>query len=87
MIQAPSIALSELVTFVKFYRKDVCVCVLVVQSCATLWTPWTVAHQAPLLWNSPDKNTGVGCHFLLQGIFLTQRSNLDHQHCRQILYI
>ena len=26
-------------------------------------------------WNSPDKNTGVGCHFLLQGIFLNQGSN------------
>ena len=25
-------------------------------------------------WNSPDKNTGVGCHALLQGIFLTQGS-------------
>ena len=23
-------------------------------------------------WDFPDKNTGVGCHFLLQGIFLTQ---------------
>ena len=23
-------------------------------------------------WNSPGENTGVGCHFLLQGIFLTQ---------------
>ena len=27
-------------------------------------------------WNSPVKNTGVGCYFLLQGIFLTQGSNL-----------
>ena len=27
-------------------------------------------------WNSPGKNTGVGCHFLLQGIFLSQGSNL-----------
>ena len=27
-------------------------------------------------WNSPGKNTGVGCHFLLQGIFPTQGSNL-----------
>jgi len=27
-------------------------------------------------WDSPDKNTGVGCHALLQGIFPTQRSNL-----------
>ena len=26
--------------------------------------------------NFPGKNTGVGCHFLLQGIFLTQESNL-----------
>ena len=25
-------------------------------------------------WDSPGKNTGVGCHFLLQGIFLTQQS-------------
>ena len=24
------------------------------------------AHQAPRPWHSPDKNTGVGCHFLLQ---------------------
>ena len=37
-----------------------------------LATPWTVAHQAPLPWNSPVKNTGVGCHFLLQAIFRTQ---------------
>ena len=28
-------------------------------------------------WNSPDKNNGVGCHFLLQGIFLTQGSSPD----------
>ena len=28
-------------------------------------------------WDSPGKNTGVGCHALLQGIFLTQRSNLS----------
>ena len=27
-------------------------------------------------WDSPGKNTGVGCHFLLQGIFLTQGLNL-----------
>ena len=26
-------------------------------------------------WNSPGRNTGVGCHFLLQGIFPTQGSN------------
>ena len=38
------------------------------------------------LWDSLGKNTGVGCHFLLQGIFLTQGSNLGLMHCRWILY-
>ena len=37
-------------------------------------------------WNSPGKNTEVGSHSLLQGIFTTQRSNLGLLHCRQILY-
>ena len=32
------------------------------------------------------RNTGVGCHFLLQGIFLIQGLNLHLLHCRQILY-
>ena len=35
----------------------------------------TVAQQAPLSWNFPDKDTGAGCHFLLQGLFPTQRLN------------
>ena len=32
--------------------------------------------QAPCLWYFPGKNTGVGCHFLLQGFFLTWGLNL-----------
>ena len=36
--------------------------------------------------NSPAKNTGVDCHSLLQGIFLTQGENPGLLHCRQILY-
>ena len=59
---------------------------LVAQSCLTLVTPWTVAHQVPLVIGFSGKNTGVGCHFLLQGIFLTQGSNPGLLHCRQILY-
>ena len=36
-------------------------------SCVRLCvTPYTAAHQAPRPWDSPGKNTGVGCHFLLQ---------------------
>ena len=37
-------------------------------------------------WDFPGKNTGVGCHFLLQGSFLTQGSNLCLLHCKWILY-
>ena len=46
--------------------------VLVIQSCPTLCN-FTDCSLCP--WNSPGKNTGVDCHFLLWGIFLTQGSN------------
>ena len=50
-------------------------------------TPWTVAHQAPPSMKFfPGKSTGVGYHFLLQGIFPTQGSNPGLLHCRQTLY-
>ena len=42
--------------------------------------------RLPCSWNSPGKNTEVGCHSLLQEIFLTQGSNLGLLHCRQIPY-
>ena len=31
-------------------------------------------------WDSPGKNTEMGCYFLLQGVFPTQGSNLDLPH-------
>ena len=37
-------------------------------------------------WAPPGKNTGVGCHAFLQGIFPTQGSHPGLPHCRQILY-
>ena len=40
--------------------------------------PWTMTHQSPLSMEFSRQeygNNGVGCHFLLQGIFLTQGSN------------
>ena len=56
-------------------------------SCVQLFAiPWTAAHQAPVSMESSGKNTGVGCHFLLQGNFLTQGLNLGLLHYRQILY-
>ena len=43
-----------------------CVCVLVAQALLTLCEPMDYSTRLPRPWDSPDKNTGVGCHFLLQ---------------------
>ena len=43
-------------------------------------TPYTITHKARCPWDSPGENTGVSCHFLLQGIFLTQRWNSHLLH-------
>ena len=57
------------------------------QSCLTLCDPTDCRSPGVLCpWDFLGKNTGVGCHFLLQGIFLTQGSNLVPLNCRQILY-
>ena len=49
---------------------------------------WHATVHARLLrpWYFLGKNTGVGCHFLLQRIFPTQGSNPGLLHHRQILY-
>ena len=63
-----------------------CVLCLVAQSCSTLCDPTDCnlpgfsAHG-----DSPGKNTGVGCHVLLQGIFPTQGLNPGLPHCRQMV--
>ena len=57
------------------------------QSCVTLCDPIDLRPSRLLCpWNSPSKSTGVGSHFLLQGLFLTQGSNPGTPHCRQVLY-
>ena len=35
-------------------------------------------------WDFPGKNTGMGCHFLLQGIFLTQALNPGLLYCKAV---
>ena len=59
---------------------------LVAKSFPTLATPWTLACQAPLLVRFSRQESGMGCHFFLQGIFLTEESNPGLLPCRQILY-
>ena len=56
---------------------------LVTQSCPTVFDPKDY-NLCP--WDSSGKNTGVGCHSLLQGISLTQGLNSSLPHCSQILY-
>ena len=46
----------------------------------TLWPGWTTACQAPLSVELSKKNAGLSCHCLLQGVFLTQGSNLCLLH-------
>ena len=61
--------------------------VLITQSCLTLCGLHGL-EPARLLcpWDSPGRNTGVGCHSLLQETFPTQGLNSGHPHYRQILF-
>ena len=55
-------------------------CCLVAQLCPTLCDSMDCSPPGSYPWHFPDRNTGVGCHFLLQGIFLTQGLNLHLLH-------
>ena len=62
-------------------------CCLVTKSCPTLCDPTDCnLPGSSVHGDSPGKNTEVGCHDLLQGIFPTQGSNPGLPHCRWILY-
>ena len=57
----------------------VCVCVCA-QSCLTLLHHGLLPARLLCTWNFPGKNAGAGCHFLFQGIFLTQGLNPRFLH-------
>ena len=60
---------------------------LVAQPSPTLCNPMDCSLPGTSVHgDSPGKNTGVGYHALLQGIFPTEESNPGLLHCRQILY-
>ena len=71
----------------------VCVCAHMHLPLSHVWlfvTPWTVACQASLSIGFCRQEYWSGLHFLLQGIFLTQRLNpclLCLLRCRQIIYL
>ena len=60
---------------------------IVTQSCLTLCGPMDCSPPGSSVHgDSPSKNTGVGCHSLLQGTFSTQGSNPGLLHCRRVLH-
>ena len=72
----------ELLSLGLIYYVAMC---LVVHLCPTV-TPWTVALPGSSVHgDSPAKNTGVGCHYFLQGIFPNRRLNPGLLRCRWIL--
>ena len=72
--------------FLLFFGKCMC-CVLSCLGMSNSVTPRTGAHQAgsSVHGDSPGNSIGVGCHALLQGIFLTQGSNPGLPHRRRTL--
>ena len=53
----------------------------------SLWPHELYSTRLLCPWDFPGNNTGVGCHFLLQGIFPTQGSNPSLPHCMLFLYL
>ena len=83
--QIPQLEIHLFVTLrEKQYCVCVCVCASVVSSSFRSHGPWPSRLLSQ--YNSLGKNTGVGCHFFLQGIVPNQRSNPGLLHCGQIHY-
>ena len=59
---------------------------LLIKSCLTIATPWTVACQVPLSMGFSRQEYWSGLPFPSPGIFSTQELKLGLLHCRQILY-
>ena len=74
----------QLIPFIlSVHLTTMCLCA---QLCPTLYNPMDCSPPGSFCrWDFPGKNTGEGCYFLLQGIFLTQGSNPCLLHCRWIL--
>ena len=93
--RAPSDYSFSLSLCLSFQSTEVALCILCVYAfvcvCGhsvvidSLWSHGLQPTRLLCPWDSPGKNTGVGCHALLQGIFLTQGSNPGLLTCRQII--
>ena len=66
---------------------QICCCYLVSELRLTFLRPYGLQSNRLLCpWDSPGRNTGMGCQALLQGIFPTQGLNLRLLHWQVILY-
>ena len=63
-----------------------CVCVSRSVMSNSLWPYGLLPTRLLCAWDSPDKNSGMDSHSLLQGLFPTQGSNPGLLNCRKILY-
>ena len=67
--------------FCRIWQASVCLCAQQLQSCLILCDPMDCSLLGSSYpWGFPGKNIGVGCRFLLQGIFSTQGLNLGLLH-------
>ena len=68
----------------EFHERRINLCIIcmcfIIQSCLTFCSPMDYSLPGPFIHGDfPDKNIGVGCHALLQGIFPTQdRTQVSH---------
>ena len=72
--------LTYLQIFFNHWKCKICSCIVVLLFSHSvisdsLGTTWTEPTRPLCPWDFPGKNTVVGCHYLLQGIFLTQGPN------------
>ena len=65
---------------------QVCVCISCLVMSSFKWPQELQPGRLLCPWDSPGKNTGVGCHYLVQGIFPTQGLNSCLLHCRWTLW-
>ena len=73
----PNFRILHEIILIKINLGISCLCrhIKSLQPCSTLQLHGLQPARLLYSWNSPGKNTGVGCYFLLQGISPTQRSN------------
>ena len=72
--------------FIVHHCVCVCVCVCVHSVVSNSLQPHKLQSTCLCLWDFPGKDIGGTCHFLLQRISPSQRSNLDLMQCRRFLY-